>query len=436
MKLRPFELSLIVIFALLGVGAMIVVSTYKPSPSSEPPATGAIVGPVTIWGTLPQTAIGNVLVNLEEQNEQFRNVSYRYYNPASFDSKLTNALADRKGPDLILVSHERLVSLRKRIQPISYESFPLRDVKSQYVDGAEIFALQDGLYAFPLAIDPLMMYWNRDIFSTNGFLEAPATWESLVNSMFPQIIERDSSRTIQRSVVAMGEYENVRNAYGVISALFTQGGSAGVVPADGGYSIELQNRIGGGGDPLRSAVDFYTRFSKPGNTLYSWNRSLPEDRLSFVSEDLALYFGYASEGRQIQQMNPNLNFDIAEMPQDGSATVRRTYGKFYGLSVLSSSDNLSSAYSVLSSLGGQGLADAIAINSNMAPVYRASLSAGSNDEYGRVAYQSAAIARGWLNPQKAAVDNIFQTMTQDINENRRDLSGATSDAVERLELAY
>jgi ABC-type glycerol-3-phosphate transport system substrate-binding protein len=310
-------------------------------------------------------------------------------------------------------------------------------VRSQYVDGAEIFALNDGLYAFPIAIDPLMMYWNRDILATKGFLEAPATWENLVNTMFTEIIERDFSRTIRRSVVAMGEYSNVRNAYGVISALFIQEGSAGVViDSDGRYSIQLQNRIGGGGDPLRSAADFYTRFSKPSNTLYSWNRSLPEDRLSFVAEDLALYFGFASEGRQIQKMNPNLNFDIAEIPQDGSATVRRTYGKFYGLSVLNSSDNPTGAFAVLSNFGNKNVADAIAINSNMTPVYRTSLSAGSNDAYGRVAYRSASIARGWLNPNKKQVDTIFQTMTQDINENRRDLSGAVSDASDRLENSY
>ena len=436
MKLRPFELGLVIIFTLLGVGALFVISSYKPPPSEAPPE-GAIVGQVMIWGTLPQAAVGDVLAELELENEQYRNVSYRYYNPATFDAQLTNALADRTGPDLVLVSHERLVNLRKRIQPVSFDSFPLRDVRSLYVDGAEIFALNDGIYAFPIAIDPLMMYWNRDILSTNGFLEAPATWEDLVNSVFPKIIERDFNRTVQRSVVAMGEYANVRNAYGVISALFIQGGSPGVVLDSGGrYSIQLQNRIGGGGDPLRSAVDFYTRFSKPGNTLYSWNRSLPEDRLSFIAEDLALYFGFASEGKQIQKMNPNLNFDIAEVPQDGSATVRRTYGKFYGLSALKSSDNLAGAFSVMSSFRGQRIADAIAESSDMTPAYRASLSAGSNDAYGRVAYRSASIARGWLNPDKKNVDTIFQTMTQDINENRRDLTGAVSDATERLGMSY
>jgi len=435
MKLRPFELGLVIIFILLGVVALVVVSNYK-SPAKAP-ASGVVLGSVSIWGTIPKAAVDTVIAQLELQDEQYERVSYRYINPEVFDTQLLSALADRVGPDLILVSHERLVEMRNRIQPIAFDSFPLRDVRSRYVDGAEIFALNDGLYAFPIAIDPLMMYWNRDLLATKGILEAPATWESLINTTFPQIIQRDFDRTIKRSVVAMGEYSNVRNAYGIISALFIQGGSAGVIANSGGeYSIQLQNRIGGGGDPLRSATDFYSRFSQPSNTLYSWNRSLPEDRLSFVAEDLALYFGLASEGAQIQKMNPNLNFDIAEMPQDGSATVRRTYGKFYGLSALKSSDNLSGAFGVMSSFGSQNIADIIAIQSGMTPAFRTSLSAGSNDRYGRVAYRSAAIARGWLNPDKAQVDSIFQSLTQDINENRSDLSSAVKDATDRLEAAY
>lgn len=436
MKLRPFELGLVIIFIFLGVAALLIIANYK-SPPPPPPPGGAIVGQVSIWGTLPQDSVNRVIKELENVNEQYKNVSYRYYNPDTFDAQLLNALADRTGPDMILVSHERLVNMRKRIQPVSYDSFPLRDVRSLYVDGAEIFALNDGLYAFPIAIDPLMMYWNRDMLATNGFLEPPATWESLVNSLFPDIIQRDFNRTIKQSVVAMGEYRNVRNAYGVISSLFIQGGSAAVlIDKKGAYSIQLQNRVGGGADPFRSAVDFYTRFSKPSNSLYSWNRSLPEDRQSFVAGELALYFGFASEGRLLQKINPNLNFDIAEVPQDGAATVRRTYGKFYGLSALNSSDNLSGAFAVLSNFSNQSIADSIAINSNMTPVYRKSLAGGSNDAYGRTAYGSATIARGWLNPDKKQTDDIFQTMTQDINENRRDLSGAVSDATKRLETAY
>ena len=63
------------------------------------------------------------------------------------------------------MSHEKLVEHRSRLQSIPYESFPERDFRNRYIDGASIFAMRDGVYAFPLMVDPLVMYWNRDIFS-------------------------------------------------------------------------------------------------------------------------------------------------------------------------------------------------------------------------------------------------------------------------------
>jgi len=436
MKLRPFELALVVIFSLLALFALLLLAGFKPAPDSDE-ALAKSIGIVTIWGTLAEEGIGSIVKDLSERNDVYKNVSYTYFHPSEFDSALVNALADNKGPDLILVSNEKLVTMRNRIQPISYESFPIRDIRNAYVDGAQIFALNDGLYGYPIAVDPLMLYWNRDILSTAGYLEAPKTWEALVNTMFPDLIQRDFDRTIRRSVVAMGEYGNVRNAFGVISALLIQGGSERVIQNDKGeYLIRLQTSLAGGSDPLRSAADFYTRFSKSSNTLYSWNRAFNEDRMQFVSEDLALYFGFGSEGPQIEKINPNLNFDIAEIPQGSTATTRRTYGKFYALSLLKASDNKAGAAAIMANFGSAELADRIAIVSNMVPVYRNSVSAGSNGTYSRITYQSASIALGWLNPELSATNNIFETMTKDINENRRTLEQAVSDTTSRLQKEY
>lgn len=436
MKLRPFELALVIIFAILALLALVLLKNFEGGPSDKAEQAAAI-GTVTIWGTLPAEGIDAILRDLSEANKAYLQVSYKYYHPDEIDNVLLNALADNTGPDLILTSHEKLVEMRRRIQPVSYESFPIRDIRNLYVDGAQIFALSDGLYGYPVAVDPLMMFWNRDILATEGYLDAPSTWETLVNTMFPKLIKRDFDRTIKRSVVAMGEYGNVHNAFGVISALMIQSGSQRVIEdGKGGYTIKLQSSDAGGTDPLRSAADFYTRFSKPSNSLYSWNRSFKEDRQQFISEDLALYFGYASEGVQIEKSNPNLNFDIAEIPQGAGATTRRTYGKFYALSLLRSSDNKSGASTVMLNLGGAALSEKIAVASNMVPAHRSFVTAGSNNTYGRISYQSASIALGWLNPDLPAADNIFMTMTQDINENRRDLAGAVSDVSTRLSSKY
>lgn len=433
MKLRPFELALVIIFAVSGAIALAVVAGYNGGGGSN--SDGPVIGAVQIWGTLPEEAVVSVIDKYKETGDAFKDVMYDYVPPGDFNSRLINALADGRGPDIILTSHELLVETRGRIAPYTYEQLPPPDIRSRYVDGAQIYGLSDGFYALPVAVDPLVLYWNRDILATDGYLLAPRTWEELINIQFPDLIERDFDRTIERGVVAMGEYANVQHAFGLVSMLLVQAGTQGVVESGGRYEIRLRESVGSG-DPLRTVADFYTRFSKPSNSLYSWNRSFASDRAEFVGENLSFYFAPLSEASTIQRLNPNLNFDIAEVPQGETATNRRTYGEFYGLSILRSTDNVSGSYAVMAELGSTATADQIAINAGMSPAARSSVAQGSNTTFGRVGYQSAAISYGWLNPNRSGADTIFATMMSDINENRRSVTSAASDAVGRLERAY
>ncbi|MFT7644446.1 MAG: ABC-type glycerol-3-phosphate transport system substrate-binding protein [Candidatus Paceibacteria bacterium] len=439
MKLRPFELTLVVAFGIMAMVALFIVNSYEAGPSSGVDGQIAFSGSVEIWGTLPADVINGVLRDLTEDIDEYRNVSYKYYSPSNFNDKLLRALADGEGPDLLLISQEKLVEMRPRIQPFSYEAFPIPDIRNLYLDGAQIFALSDGLYGYPIAVDPMMMYWNRNILTNQGYLEPPRTWEVLVNTMFPDLIQRNFDRTITLSVVAMGGYKNIRNAFGIISSLFIQRGSQRVGDVAGNqnkYTIKLQSTENAEGDPLKAAADFYTRFSRPSNALYSWNHALDEDRQQFVSGDLVMYFGYGSEGPQIELLNPNLNFDIAEIPQGANSNIRRTYGKFYALTMLKASDNKSAASVVMLNLSGEVLSSRIAVESNMVPVRRSIVSQGSNTIYGRATYQSAQVALGWLNPELAATDKIFETLVNDINENRRPLNEAVNDVSLRLREEY
>lgn len=435
MKIRPFELGLIIAFIVMMIAALILMARYEASPD-VPDGQVVVIGNVTIWGTIPQDAMNIVLGTLANESEQYLNVNYVYFQPDAFDQALVNALADQRGPDLVLLSHEKLAEMRRRVQPFGYDSFPVRDIRNIYLDGAQVFALSDGMYAFPVAVDPMVMYWNRDILATEGFLEPPRNWESLINTYFPELIQRDFDRSIQRGVIAMGEYENVRNSFGVVSSLLLQGGTSGVTESGPTrYQVQLQTSVTGG-NPLEGAADFYTRFGKPSDSLYSWNRSFDSDRTEFIAEDLVFYFGYGSEGRHLERINPNLNFDIAPFPQQANVTVRRNYGKFYGLSLMRTSDNPSGALAVIQNLGNQEISSEIARAANMVPIWRSVVAQGTNDIYGRVAYDSSYISFGWLNPDKEATDDAFRIMFEDINENRRDVNSASADLVRRLTSYY
>ncbi|NBC29382.1 MAG: extracellular solute-binding protein [Spirochaetes bacterium] len=425
MKLRPFELALVITFGGLALLAMFLLLWYEPADDTEGPE---IVGTLQIWGTLPEEPMEDIFLQMRDADQEvFGQISYRYIPPEQFDDEFVRALADREEPDMLLISHEKLAEHRDRLYPLPYESFSRRDFRNLYVDGAELFTLSDGVYALPIAIDPLMLYWNRDILSTYSFLEPPATWEELVSEYAPILTERTDRREIVRSTVAMGTSNNVRNPVATLSMLIVQGGSLLVREQAGEYRIELNDTPSGDGRPLQSALRFYTRFADPTNPLYSWNRSQPADREAFVAEDLAFYFGYGSEAADIEDLNPNLNFDIAEVPQGATASVRRTYGKFYGLALVRTARNLSGANAVRNTLGSGEIAKQLAESYGMAPPHRTRLAPGSNDTYGRFIYESAPVARGWLNPDFKRTREIFADGVGDVNANRGNPSRAASD---------
>ncbi len=434
MNLRPFELFLVLGFGLLGLLALGLLATYKPPVDTT---TTAIGGSVEIWGTLPEDAFYRTLKPITEAQPAYAVISYREVDANSFDSQLLNALAENRGPDLVFLPHEELVSYRSKIQPIPFENFPERDFRNLYIDGAEIWKLTDGVYGYPIAIDPLVMYWNRDILSTKNMLSAPTTWEAIVNDIVPTYVQRDFNRNITLSPLAFGEYRNVLNAQEIISMLTIQGGSSLVTDAgEGRYRVLLNQSTESGRTPLEAAATFYTNFASPSNPLYSWNRARPQDRDAFLSEDLILYFGKGSEARSLAAQNPNLNFDIAEVPQGAAASVRRTYGTFYGLSLLRSANNKQGAYIAMQLVGGTDFAKEFSGYLEMAPAHRSTLASGSADTYGRIIYSSAVVARGWLSPEPAQVDTIFGQMVEDILANRRRPNDAAGDAVGRLSQEY
>jgi hypothetical protein len=337
------------------------------------------------------------------------------------------------------------VEQRRRIFALSYtESYARRDFLDANLDGTGVFALADGTHGIPMFVDPLVMYWNKDSLTNAGFLSPPRTWEELVNVQLPALIQRTFDRSITRGVVAMGVYENTEHAYGLLSALLLQGGSPMVTERMSSisgsnqlvYQVALDESVSGSDKPFTNGLRFYVGFGQPSNTLYSWNRSFTSDRSEFISEDLVFYFGFTSEARELERLNPNFNFDIAEIPQGANATVRRTYGKHYALSPLSASDNLAGALTVMARLSSEDVMQQLADAYQMVPAKRSLAGNGSDDVYGRIAYRAAPVAYGWLNPNRTAVDDILADAVSDVNENRNDVPGAVRVAVNKLIQLY
>lgn len=432
-NLRPFQIGLLAVFGIVALISLVLLASYQGLGGL---AANPYGNRVVIWGTFDAAPFTSLIQEISRDDRDFQVVQYVKKDPRTFQSELVNAIADGQGPDAIILSHEDLIALRTKLQPISYDTFPRRTIQDLYADGAGVFALQNGLYALPLFIDPLVMYWSRDLFASGGVAQPPATWEALTNTV-ERLTLRDAGRGISQATVAFGEYENVTNAKAALLTLLLQSGSQMVTETPDRYQVGLDMPTGNAASrPLFSTLQFFVEFSNVNSPLYSWNRTFESDKDAFLSERLALYFGYGSEFAQLRKQNPNLNFDAAAMPQGAGATVKRTYGNFYGLALLASSQNQSGTYRALVVLDSAANTATLASALGLAPAQRANLAAGSPDAVSSTVYNQALIARGWLDPGREKSDEIFRQMVEDIVSGRQQIGTAASDAIRRLELAF
>lgn len=433
-NIRPFQIVLLAIFGFLAIVALIFLSAYQSQKSEETKAYGESV---IVWGTLSQDVFKDVFQDVAVNDPAFSVVEYYEVPEASFDEELVNAIAEGRSPDLIVLESNALVLHRAKLFPIPYETFSERQFQDTFVDGAELFARQEGVYGLPFAVDPMVMYWNRDLFAANGLAQPPANWESVVAQVVPRLTVRDTNRNVLQSGVSFGEYSNVAHAKAILVLLALQSGSRMVTEEGDTYQVQINTPIvEGSRAPLEAAVQFYTDFSNVNSPLYTWNRSLPTDTDAFIAGKLGLYFGLASELDDLQLKNPNLNFDMAAVPQGVSATALRTYGDFYAFAIPRASQNAQGAYAVARTLSSAAVSKQLASALGMASPRRDVLAEGEQDLYRQIIAESALIARSWLDPNPEASAAIFKQMVEDIASNRLRIAEAVGDALSRLTLAY
>lgn len=430
-ELRPFQIVLLAIFGLAALVGLYVFANFGGFGSNK-----AQVGAVTIWGTLPADAVNAGIEEVTSTQSQYAKVRYVERPAVGFDAALADALASGSGPDLIITSQEMLTNEKAKLQVIPFSSIPQRTYLDSYLPLFELYLATDGTYGIPLALDPLVLYYNRAILSSAGIASPPSTWEA-VSGLAPVITRRTDAGAISRSLISLGEYYNVHNARGILSLLLLQAGSPITKMGEQGLrsTIDDATETAFGTTPAASAINFYAQFADPAKTLYSWNRSLPDSRTAFISGDLALYPGYASEQQFLSSANPNLDYDMTPIPVPGTLQNRLTYGIGYAFAIPKASANASGAYLAALALARQGPSEVIAQKLGMAPARRASITVGGDDKYRAVYYPEALVARGWLSPRPEATDSIFSAMIGDIITGRRTLSQAITVASQAITAA-
>src|SRR3990167_712065 len=184
--------------------------------------------------------------------------------------------------------------------------------------------------------------------------------------------------------------------------------------------------------PGVAAAQFFTDFANPQSVYYTWNRTLPDDVSLFSASRLAMRIGFASDYAALRARNPNLNFDVAPIPQNASANVKRGYGTYYAFAVPRNAKNAAGSLFVAQTLAAAGAIEQMTSLLGMAPAHRSVLATLPADPVESVRYSAAIIARTWLDPKPAETNVVVREMFESIIAGRAQAGSAVTNAMQRI----
>jgi len=407
--MTKFQIALLGVFGLFLVGGVIIFSVYRGGSKTA--------ADIVIWGTVSKVDFDQILAKTSLYQSKEYNVIYEEKSEENFDQDFIEALASNIGPDVFMLPSDKIIKHRNKIFPIPYTIFTQRQFKDTFIEGAEIYMAPEGTLALPIAADPMVMYWNRAMFTAAKITEPPKYWDEFYD-FAAAVSKKDGALNILQSAVAMGEFANISNAKDIMVNLASQSGTPVTMWSGDKVQSVFASTFNKPTLPAEAAINFYTEFSNPSKSSYSWNRSLPNSTSYFLSGDLALYFGFASEISKLQLKNPNLNFDVTLVPSSRDGGVQASFANFEAFAITKSSQNANAAYAVISALASAEGAQAYSETLDLPPVRRTLLGQKPADAFQSIFYDSAIRAKAWLDPSPEATDSIFKSMTESITSGR------------------
>ena len=372
-----------------------------------------IKGEVSILGVgISEKIINNVAGGIKENVGNIK-INYTVVSEDKYLEKLNNSFIYGNEPyDIIMVKNDMLLSLSDSIVPFKITE---EEVKTLYLDTVYRDFYSNGfLYAKPIFIDNLALYYNRSILNKMGVFEVPDTWEELVE-VVSKVKDVDEFGDVGLAGIGMGSSENVKHSVDILSLLMMQYGTR-IYDGNALFanSVKYHNR-----DiiPGEKALSFYTKFSNAGigNKYYTWNAGMEKDIDLFSVGKLVFYLGTGMDREIIRDKNANLDYGISFIPQFENSPYEANLSTYYGLAVNKFSSKQEVAKLVVDYLTSPEVSAVIVDEYKLSPALR-SLSSLCNNEYYQNVFCSQSInSFNWSKPMYNSSIRVFKDMIDNVS---------------------
>lgn len=259
---------------------------------------------IAYWGLWENDSNVRSILNDFESTHPKIKVTYVKQSHRQYRERLQAAIARGEGPDVFRFHNTWVPMLNRDLSLVPTEVMSASTFLSSFypVASSDLVA-GSSIYGIPLMIDGLGLYYNEDLFATAG-VSVPTTWNDVLD-VTPKLTVRNESGIVT-SAIALGTAGNVEHFSDIVATMILQNGAK---------LTNLKSK------EAAEALIFYRKFAEPSDPVYTWNESLDNSIVAFANGRVAMILAPSWRAFDIKQINPNLRFTIAPIPQLPGNTV-------------------------------------------------------------------------------------------------------------------
>jgi len=259
---------------------------------------------ITYWGLWEDgPTMQNAINDFQTANPKIK-VQYVKQSFRQYRERLQAATARGDGPDVFEFHNTWVPMLKSELQPAPATFMTAAEFTTTfYPVASEDLVRGQVIYGAPLMFDGLGLYYNEDLLAAAG-MKPPATWPELLDAVPRLTVKTDTQ--IQQSAIALGTTGNIENFSDIIGLMMIQNGARLTSPT---------------GKEAEDTLVFYRKFANPTDPVYTWNETMDNSIYAFASGKVAMILAPSWRAFEVQQINANLHFKIAPVPQLPGNTV-------------------------------------------------------------------------------------------------------------------
>ncbi|MGC8775731.1 MAG: extracellular solute-binding protein [Minisyncoccia bacterium] len=402
-----FSKRQIIIFGGIAFLIIIVVLIFVFGQRPAPPPEVKL----TIWGIEPKTNFDPLISAYKALRPNVK-IEYQQLEENNYRQKVLDALASGSGPDIFMIQNKTLLKDIYKIYPALSTQFNLAQLRQFFPQVVEDdFVYNNNIYALPLYIDSLALFYNNDYFNKAGLVYPPATWDDF--ALYAQKLKvLNLNNEIVQAGAAMGSSEkNIFYATDILKLLLKQ---SGYFLFDVVKGVDFGSKSNG-----EKVLNFYSSFANPQTSNYTWPRNFEDSISAFSSSKVAMIFAYQKDISQILNKNPYLNFSIAPVPQIKDSNISYAYANYWALTVSAQSKNPTWAWDfIIYSATNNNSVSAYLTASGKPPALRSEISKYLSDPNLKTFASQALISRSWQEPDMDKIREIFNNVIDGVLNNK------------------